>query len=626
MNRFDRYPLIALLLTTAIGFSLWQWIDGRAQNDVNCSAPYYVNEVLPNGARWELCWEHRSRDGIVLRDVYHTPVNGTRNRILTEASISQVHVPYDDNSARFHDITDDGFGDRNLANLTAAECPGGTLLRHADKNVLCQQIAPVGYAVRTAVEGAAENTQQRFALTLFSVSTSGEYNYIPVWRFDDDGSIEPIMGATGKLQRFDTGGPHSWPVRDNGIAGISHIHNYYWRLDFDLGESGSDDLVEELDVIPDDSGAGRFSTISTLETESARSIRPESMRTWRIRNSTVPTETVAAGGSASIAYQLDPFALNHRDVGPDFEPWTHNDLFVTKQDDCERYVSHNPQFEGCGTNITDFVNGESLVNADLVLWYGVTFHHIPRDEDEPYMHTHWDGFHIRAMNVGASSPPEPTITPLPTSTEVPIPTPTTSSAEDFPPVARFVASPLTGTIPFSVTLNAIDSSDSDGEIVDYRWALNDVATATGISITQQYTIAGNYPITLTVVDNDGLSDQTSQVVIAREFSTCDLGDVNCDGAVTITDAIFIVEQTQGRRIIIDHSSPPSTTTLLGPPCDVEMDGDCDTDDAVTIYECSIEVANQFCPKPPSATATAEEIAQFQALLEKLNSLYLPVTQ
>lgn len=612
---------MSLLLTAAIGFSLWQWMDSRAQNDVNCSPPYYVNETLPNGTRWELCWEHRSRDGIVLRDIYYTPPERVRSRVLTEASIAQVHVPYDDNSARFHDITDDGFGDSNIADLTAAECPGGTLLAHEQKNVLCQQIMPIGYARR-----AANNSQQRFALTLFSVSTSGEYNYIPLWRFEDNGSIEPMMGATGKLQRFDTGGPHSWPVRDTGIAGISHIHNYYWRLDFDLGENAVDDVVEEIDVVPAQSGNGRVSSKTILESEAARSISPEIHRTWQIRNL-----SHAGLVETTLAYQLDPFALNHRDVGPDFEPWTHHDLFITNENECERYTSHNPQFGGCGSNVTDFVDGESLVNADLVLWYGVTFHHIPRDEDEPFMHTHWDGFQLKAVaqNHTDEPVPETTFTPLPTPTitSTPIVTPTTIPITNSPPIANLVLSPITGTIPLTVTLDASQSSDPDGEIASYKWRVGDRdLTANAITVTHLFTVAGSYPITLTVADEGGLTAQSSRTItaLAKSIAECGIGDVNCDGKSSIADAILILELSHGRRFVFDNGGPPSTVTLLGPPCDVDSDGDCDRVDAVTIFECSTEIANPFCPVPMPTSATAAEVARFEELLLRLNNLYLPV--
>ncbi|MEZ4674150.1 MAG: hypothetical protein R2932_07915 [Caldilineaceae bacterium] len=134
--------------------------------------------------------------------------------MFSQASISQVHVPYDDNSARFHDITDDGFGNENLNDLTPEECPGGTLLKDGTKDALCRQLQGRGYAAKGL--GVQIQGEQ---LSLFSVSTSGEYNYIPVWHFGDDGTIEMIMGATGKLQRFTMNSNFGWPIRADGVRG-----------------------------------------------------------------------------------------------------------------------------------------------------------------------------------------------------------------------------------------------------------------------------------------------------------------------------------------------------------------------------------------------------------------------
>lgn len=404
-NRW-RISLLTLgIILTAVAF-LRLYVPTDAQAGVNCSAPYEIDETFTNGARWQLCWEQRNLDGIVLRSIYFTPPGGTPQKVLAQGSISQVHVPYDDNSARFHDITDDGFGNENLNNLTPAECPDGTLLKDGAKNALCKQRKGRGPAF------AGLGTQEQGELlSLFSVSTSGEYNYIPVWRFFDDGSIELMMGATGKLQRFTTNAQFGWPVRANGTRGTSHIHNYYWRLDFDLGEAGEDDVVEELNytvVDPPGAAAGTDSPVgrqqrtlgvSRFAGENGRSIAPTTLRSWRIRDGSANPTT-----GRPISYHLQPMTVGHRDVGPANEPWTANDFYVTKYRACERYVSHNPQVDGCGNHLGSFVNGESLENADVVLWYGVTFHHIPRDEDEVYMHAHWDGFRLVPRDLMAANP------------------------------------------------------------------------------------------------------------------------------------------------------------------------------------------------------------------------------
>ncbi|MFN8444361.1 MAG: hypothetical protein U0175_26495 [Caldilineaceae bacterium] len=395
--RFLSLAGVGLLLAVAL---LGSATSTNAQAGANCSADFFIDKTLSNGARWQLCWEQRNLDGIVYHDITFTPPGGTSRKVLAEGSISQVHVPYDDNSARFHDITDDGFGDENLNDLTPAECPNGTLLKVGAKDALCQQILPRGYAFK-----GVGTQQQGELLSLFSVSTSGEYNYIPVWRFLDNGTLELQMGAAGKLQRFTTDSRFGWPVRANNTLGTAHIHNYYWRLDFDLGENAADDVVEELNYVASADNSKRTLGINRLTSETGRSIDPTRLRSWRIRDGSLTNPQ----GDA-ISYQLEPNDVGQRDVGPTYEPWTNNDFYVTKANDCERYVSHNPTLNGCASNLAAFVNGESVEGADVVLWYGVTFHHIPRDEDEPLMHTHWNGFRLVPRDWMDSNPSTGSVT------------------------------------------------------------------------------------------------------------------------------------------------------------------------------------------------------------------------
>ena len=501
---FDIHSLLRwrLLIVTAVACAtavlLQPYRPTDAQAGANCSSPYLVDEILANGARWQLCWEQRNLDGIVLRSVYFTPPGGTQQRILAQGSISQVHVPYDDNSARFHDITDDGFGNENLNDLTPEECPGGTLLKDGTKDALCRQIKPRGHAFKgLGAQGQGE------LLSLFSVSTSGEYNYIPVWRFFDDGTIELMMGATGKLQRFTENGQFGWPVRASGTRGTSHIHNYYWRLDFDLGESGDNDIVEEFNYTINNStgatGQRRTLGISRFTTETGRSIAPETLRSWRIRDG-----LLANADGRAISYHLEPVEMGHRDMGPTSEPWTANDFYVTKYNACEKYVSHNPQTAGCGNHLGAFVNGESLVNTDVVLWYGVTFHHVPRDEDEVYMHTHWDGFRLVPRDWMAANPS------------------------------------------------------------------------------------------------------------AADVVTCAVGDVNCDEQQDATDSLFMLQHDVRLRTGSKQIPPPSGT-LYEYSCDVSGEGICNAVDALLALQCTVGLANHFCPSSTglpvaqAATLTAQPV-------------------
>ena len=76
------------------------------------------------------------------------------------------------------------------------------------------------------------------------------------------------------------------------------------------------------------------------------------------------------------------------------------------------------------------------------------------------------------------------------------------SGENRAPVASFVADPLDGYEPLTVTFNAADSYDPDGQPLTYEWSFGDGATGAGRATTHSYD-AGTYVATLTVTDTRG---------------------------------------------------------------------------------------------------------------------------
>lgn len=73
-----------------------------------------------------------------------------------------------------------------------------------------------------------------------------------------------------------------------------------------------------------------------------------------------------------------------------------------------------------------------------------------------------------------------------------------SEGTNIPPVASFTYSQDTKTI----SVDASQSTDQDGSIIEYKWDFGDGDTATGTSVTHTYPDTGNYPITLTLIDNN----------------------------------------------------------------------------------------------------------------------------
>lgn len=82
-----------------------------------------------------------------------------------------------------------------------------------------------------------------------------------------------------------------------------------------------------------------------------------------------------------------------------------------------------------------------------------------------------------------------------------------------PPTASASADPPSGDAPLNVDFDGSDSSDPDGEIVEYRWEIEGPTPGgTGETITRRFQTRGEYDVTLTVTDDDGATDSTTITV------------------------------------------------------------------------------------------------------------------
>lgn len=357
-----------------------------------CEAESRITETFANGAVWDMCWESRIRENLVLSDVQYTAADGEPLRVLSSARLSQLHVAYDDSDVTYNDVTQYGLGGGYLLTLTDADCPQGELLAVQTRPAICRWRGQSDNGYRTA-----SRSVEAESLNLFSVSQVGAYAYIISWTFYDDGAIEPGIGATGALQRSSSNLdlPYGRVLQnDPDTLWLSHTHNYYWRLDFDLGESATDDRFSETRYVLQNDGR-RTRQSETFDTEQARRIDPETQQTWQIS---------ASDEVDSPAYTIEPVRLGHRFVREEVEPYSAYDLFVTVANDCERFASQNARFNpDCLNHVLQYVDGQSIEEQDIVLWHRVGFHHVPRSEDQRNMHTHWDGFVMQPQNILAGT-------------------------------------------------------------------------------------------------------------------------------------------------------------------------------------------------------------------------------
>ncbi|KAF5438187.1 PKD repeat-containing protein [Candidatus Methanophagaceae archaeon] len=87
--------------------------------------------------------------------------------------------------------------------------------------------------------------------------------------------------------------------------------------------------------------------------------------------------------------------------------------------------------------------------------------------------------------------------------------------ENQPPVANFTYSPSNPIVAQSITFNASNSTDPDGNITKYEWTFGDgnITNTTESITTYSYASAGTFTVNLTVTDDDGAINTTTKEIV-----------------------------------------------------------------------------------------------------------------
>ncbi|HWM53191.1 MAG TPA: PKD domain-containing protein, partial [Thermoplasmata archaeon] len=85
----------------------------------------------------------------------------------------------------------------------------------------------------------------------------------------------------------------------------------------------------------------------------------------------------------------------------------------------------------------------------------------------------------------------------------------------YPPEASFGESASLVSPGTNVTFDASGSSDVDGTIVGYGWNFGDGTTDSGFATVHAYAVSGSYTVTLTVFDDDNLTNSTSRIIVVN---------------------------------------------------------------------------------------------------------------
>lgn len=274
-------------------------------------------------------------------------------------------------------------------------------------------------------------------LVLRAAATIGNYDYLLDWRFEQDGSIRVAVGATGIIETkavvakkavFDDNATdgHSHSALDEyghlvaeNTVGVNHDHFFSFRLDMDVDGQNNSFVAHRLKQkqLP---AATHRKSIWVAEPVTARTERDAMMdiqldhpAMWLFENPKVrgplgyPTAYEIMPGPTAASL-LDPDDGAQR-VGA----FSTHQLWVTPYRPDELYAAGvYPTASKGNDGIAAWTKANRPIeNTDIVAWYTLGFHHMPRAEDWPVMPVMWHDFVIRPYDF---FPQNPVLT-LPTS-------------------------------------------------------------------------------------------------------------------------------------------------------------------------------------------------------------------
>jgi len=342
---------------------------------------------------WEFAWSIHPRNGLVLEDVHYAG-----RSVLKYAGMAEIFVPYNRGSPRPEDFGD-GIGKRLIELLPGKDCvptAAGTCLAYNARGKAEGRRVVMMHEEATGLSYLGDlGRAYGKALVLWCAYDLDGYRYISRWHFREDGQLTPEIGLTGPLQHTGRGesSPFGSLVGKGRLFAPSHVHNVYYCLDFDI-DGADGNVVEELNYRQDKPGSrsGKHSW-TRLTKETSRPLSAENFRSWRVVN---PKSKNSLGLPRS--YELVPSGGAYR--GAATERFARADLWVTRHNPKEHPNDRRP----LSAFLAGYLNDESIDGANVVLWYALHLHHLPRTEDWPGMRVEWASFTLRPRDFLDASP------------------------------------------------------------------------------------------------------------------------------------------------------------------------------------------------------------------------------
>lgn len=382
--------------------------------------------------KWKLRVGFTAREGLVLHTVSYQ--DGERERpILYRASIAEMIVPYGDpNPTHFRkNVLDEGeHGLGLLTNSLTLGCDCLGEIHYFDavvannrgepmvlSNAICMHEEDYGILWKHTdwrTNKVEVRRSRRLVISFFA--TVGHYDYGFFWYFYQDGSIQFEVKLTGIMN---SGAipegviPKHGTLVAPGVYAI--IHQHFFSLRLDMMVDGVENSVSEVETLSDPIGPENphgnafYAATRPLRTEleAQRIIDPLKGRYWLVTNS---SKCNLVNG-LPVGYKLVP----SENVLPFAHPeaWVskrasfiNRHLWVTPYHPNERYpAGEYPNQHPGGDGLTAWTQANrSIEGTDVVLWYTLGVHHVPRIEEWPVMPVSYAGFALKPSNFFVENP------------------------------------------------------------------------------------------------------------------------------------------------------------------------------------------------------------------------------
>ena len=261
-------------------------------------------------------------------------------------------------------------------------------------------------------------------LVLRTAAVIGNYDYVLDWRFERDGSIRVAVGATGIIETKgvkarDASGGHGMAGAPDefghyvgaNTVGVNHDHFFSFRMDVDVDGRNNSFLAMRLARrgLRNPSRRSIWAPepfLAKTESQAMMDVRLDKPAMWHFIN---PGAKGPLG--YPTGYELMPGAtaasLLDTDDGPQkVGAFSAHQLWVTPYRADERYAAGvYPTASKGDDGLAVWTRADRPIeNTDIVAWYTLGFHHVPRAEDWPVMPVMWHEFVLRPFDFFANNP------------------------------------------------------------------------------------------------------------------------------------------------------------------------------------------------------------------------------